>query len=228
MRARGPRWIGMSWLGTRPVPAAMAPVPRRLHGPRRVVLAPWVAATAWTIAAAVLLLLVPAVHAAPRIVITRPHAYQVHQRGVTGRGTIVVRGRAEGFAGPVQVRWAGGAWRTVSGARDGSFVRPPDAEAAGQGTSSCAALASHEIRALRDAVGVGDIYVIAGQSNASGRSRFLFTVRRTRLCSAGLFGNDDRWRRLTDPVDSAGRTGRPCQPGLRRGAARCGRSSLRS
>ena len=51
-------------------------------------------------------------------------------------------------------------------------------------------------------MGVGDIYVIAGQSNASGRGKRLnYAVHP--VLKAGLFGNDDHWGRLVDPTDRA-------------------------
>jgi len=46
----------------------------------------------------------------------------------------------------------------------------------------------------------GDVYVIAGQSNASGRGKNLqLSTNR----EAYLFGNDGRWKPLADPVDSS-------------------------
>ena len=44
--------------------------------------------------------------------------------------------------------------------------------------------------------------MIAGQSNASGRSPNLFSYSSPTL-RAAMFGNDDRWKDLRDPVDSA-------------------------
>ena len=60
----------------------------------------------------------------------------------------------------------------------------------------------HDIIISRPYVGIGDIYVVAGQSNASGRGSspnwYTHPVLR-----ATLFGNDDRWEELLDPVDGA-------------------------
>ena len=60
------------------------------------------------------------------------------------------------FAGPLQVRVGRGAWRTVSGARDGSFVVRLAQRRAGQGTIVVRS-ARARVRALREHVGVGDI-----------------------------------------------------------------------
>jgi hypothetical protein len=50
-------------------------------------------------------------------------------------------------------------------------------------------------------VGVGDVFVIAGQSNASGRGYMVYTATHPYLKGA-IFGNDYTWRELSDPVDS--------------------------
>jgi len=55
---------------------------------------------------------------------------------------------------------------------------------------------------IRPCVGIGDVFVIAGQSNASGRSPSL-SVAEHPVLTACVFGNDDRWGELEDPVDSA-------------------------
>ena len=139
--------------------------------------------------------------AAPRIIVSTPRDYQVVQRTARGLGTITVRGKGRGFGGPVQVRWGDGPWRTVPRARNGSFTGSLTAQPAGQATLYVRSARRRHVRAARLHVGVGDIYVIAGQSNASGRSPTLFSCTGTVL-RATEFGNDYRWHRLTDPVDS--------------------------
>jgi hypothetical protein len=50
-------------------------------------------------------------------------------------------------------------------------------------------------------VGIGDVLVIAGQSNASGRGTNSQSYSHATL-KASLFGNDYTWRELADPTDS--------------------------
>lgn len=50
-------------------------------------------------------------------------------------------------------------------------------------------------------VGIGDLFVVAGQSNASGRATNYQTYSHPTL-KAGLFGNDYQWVELADPTDS--------------------------
>jgi hypothetical protein len=133
--------------------------------------------------------------------VTTPRPYQVVQRGPAGTADLLVKGVAHGVGTRVQVRWAGGAWVGGRVAANGSFKVVLRRRAAGQGTLVVRSVSDPSISRSVRFVGVGDIYVIAGQSNASGRgiseSRSLHATMR-----AGLFGNDDAWRELRDPVDS--------------------------
>jgi len=139
--------------------------------------------------------------AAPRIVISAPLDYQLVQRDAAGLGTITVRGKGRGFGGPVQVRWGDGTWRTMRRKDNGSFSGTLTSQPAGQATLYVRSARRRHVRATRLHVGVGDIYVVAGQSNASGRSPTLFACDDPVL-RATEFGNDYRWHRLADPVDS--------------------------
>ena len=84
---------------------------------------------------------------------------------------------------------------------NGSFKAVLADRPAGQGTLVVrSATYTSSSRSVRF-VGVGDVYVIAGQSNASGRG-ILSSRSSNPVLRAGLFGNDDRWQELRDPVDS--------------------------
>ena len=138
--------------------------------------------------------------AAPRIVIHAPRAWQVIQRDATGRADIVVRGRCIGVDGKVRVSWSG--YRTtVRCGRAGRFTALLHDVPAGQATLRVRSAQSPAVVCALEDVGVGDLYVIAGQSNASGRSPYLFSYS-SRTLHAAMFGNDFRWQELRDPVDS--------------------------
>ena len=139
--------------------------------------------------------------AAPHIVVSTPHAWQVVQRDARGRADIVVSGRCIGLDGSVRVSW-GDRRTTARCDRAGRFTARLESVAAGQATLRVRSALRPEVACSRRDVGVGDIYVIAGQSNASGRSRTLFSYTST-TWRAAMFGNDYRWQELRDPVDSA-------------------------
>jgi hypothetical protein len=137
----------------------------------------------------------------PAIRLDSPRAYQVIQRDAHGHASISVRGRCTGFDGRVRVRWGDGPWLRLRAGRDGAFSVRLDVAGPGQAPVQVASMSLPSVTATRAFVGVGDVYVIAGQSNASGRGRTL-SVAKHPVLKAGLFGNDYRWHRLTDPVDS--------------------------
>lgn len=139
--------------------------------------------------------------APPAVTLTSPHTFQVFQRTSARSGGIFVAGRLRRLRGAVQVRWGHRPWRTVPCDAKGRFHVRLYRQPVGQATLYVRSQRRHAVWAQRKLVSVGDIYVIAGQSNASGRSP------RLSVCSwggivPGMFANDDRWRRLRDPVDS--------------------------
>lgn len=137
----------------------------------------------------------------PSLRLDSPRAHQVVQRDARGHAAITVRGRCAGFDGRLRVRWGDGRWVGLRTGRDGAFSVRLEAPGPGQAPLEVASLSIPSLSVTRDCVGVGDIYVVAGQSNASGRGPHL-SIAEHPVLVAGLFGNDDRWRRLTDPVDS--------------------------
>jgi sialate O-acetylesterase len=144
----------------------------------------------------------PTAWAGGRVTLTSPRPYQVFQRDVAGHGDIVVAGRGTGFVGPVQVRWGDGEWLTVPRRGDGRFSAVLTHRAAGQKTVTVRPALSPSCAASVHFIGVGDIFVIAGQSNAVGLSDTFFKYRDPTL-RAALFGNDYHWGDLRDPTDSA-------------------------
>jgi hypothetical protein len=138
--------------------------------------------------------------AAPRVIIRTPRAWQVVQRDTGGRADIVVSGRCIGVGGRVRVSW-GGHRTTARCDRRGRFTARLEDLAAGQDTLWVRSAQDPGVACSVADVGIGDIYVIAGQSNASGRSPYLFSCS-SPVLHAAMFGNDYRWQELRDPVDS--------------------------
>jgi hypothetical protein len=135
-----------------------------------------------------------------RIVLRSPRAWQVVQRGPGGTGDLVVSGRLIGVGGGVRVAW-GERRLWIRCDRSGRFRALLEDLPAGQSALEVRSARDPAVVCRRECVGIGDIYVIAGQSNASGRSRQRFAYAST-TWRAALFGNDDRWRELRDPVDA--------------------------
>ncbi|HEX3052698.1 MAG TPA: sialate O-acetylesterase [Aggregatilineaceae bacterium] len=133
------------------------------------------------------------------VVISNPGPYAVVQRDVTDHADIDITGVIN-INGPVDVeaRWNGGEWTTIDTDVTRAFSGTLASLTAGQGDL--------EIRVAGAAtktlsyVGIGDVFVIAGQSNAVqlGANNQVYSHASLK---AGMFGNDYRWRELTDPID---------------------------
>jgi Carbohydrate esterase, sialic acid-specific acetylesterase len=152
------------------------------------------------VACLLILIVVPGQSRAASISISSPVAWQVVQRGSDGTADIIVTGRLAGQRGGVEARWHGGPW-TLGKRRNGAFRVVLRAQPAGQGTLVVRSVIRPGLVARHPLVGVGDVYVIAGQSNASGRAGRWYDDHVPGL-RAAMFGNDYRWQDLHDPVDS--------------------------
>lgn len=138
---------------------------------------------------------------APRnLEVTTPEQSRVFQRTGT-TGDITITGTVNNAAASVEARWGGGSWTTIASSVLGAFSGSLTGETEGQETL--------EVRIVSDAastrtiknVGIGDVFIIAGQSNGSGRGSNNQAFTGAPLGS--LYGNDYHWRQLVDPTDSS-------------------------
>lgn len=114
---------------------------------------------------------------------------------ITIAGTIPYQGAYD-----VEARWNGGAWTDIDTGAVGSFSGTLSAQAEGQGTLEVRVKDYPAQIASAAHVGVGDVFVIAGQSNASGRGTNNQSYSHATL-KAGLLGNDYVWGEMIDPTD---------------------------
>ncbi|MGO8684193.1 MAG: sialate O-acetylesterase [Thermoleophilia bacterium] len=162
----------------------------------------------WTAFVVVALLVIVALWSAAAAAATVPHlklsspcSYQVFQRNAVSRGAIRVTATAVGVSGQVEASWRGGAWVIVSRISHGGFAGWLYGQPAGQGTLSVRSVSHPQVQTFCRLVGVGDIFVIAGQSNACGEAKVLFSYSNPTVM-ASEFATDYRWQKLTDPTDS--------------------------
>lgn len=134
---------------------------------------------------------------------TSLHAYQVVQRNASNEADLTVSGTIlTAGAHDVEARWNGGAWTVIDDAATGTFSGTLAAQSAGQGTLEVrlADLPLNIEQILN--VGIGDVFICAGQSNMSGRGTNNQAYSHATL-KAALFGNNYAWKELSDPYDSA-------------------------
>ena len=160
-------------------------------------------------AALLLLILVPSAAMAEQISLVSPLDWQVFQRANRLHGKVLVQGRAPGSE-KVEVRFTGqsiagnlpGKWGKVKTNHDGSFRTKIDV--ASGGWYSCEVRATVKDAALSSVsvghVGVGEVFVVVGQSNATnwGSER--------QKPSSGMVSaasDDGRWQPADDPQPGA-------------------------
>ena len=140
---------------------------------------------------------------AAQVEIITPESYEIIQRSGT-TADIDVTGTYVGTPTAIEARFNGGAWATIDATpTGGTFSGTLSSQAEGQGPL--------EVRFTNDAgaidtaqyVGIGDVFVIAGQSNASGRGDNNQTYSHASL-KAGLFDNTYHWGELLDETDGSG------------------------
>ena len=130
--------------------------------------------------------------------ITSPVSQQVAQRSSAGGGSIPISGTTNSTA-TIEARFNGGAWATIATGVSGAWSGTLTGQTPGQGV-----LEVRRIDTLYTVtipyVGLGDIFIVAGQSNASGRGTSAQVYSGTPR--ATLFGNDYLWKELRDATDS--------------------------
>jgi hypothetical protein len=136
------------------------------------------------------------------IVITTPVSYRVFQRSGT-TGSIAITGTYTGSPTAIEASFNGGTYLTiVASPSGGTYSGTLSGQTQGQGTLTVRFTNDINTFATVDYIGIGDIFIIAGQSNAVGQMSDYRPYYHPTL-KAGLFGNDYTWKELVDPVDDA-------------------------
>jgi carbohydrate esterase-like sialic acid-specific acetylesterase len=136
-----------------------------------------------------------------RLTIQSPLAYETWQRDSSGHADLQVVGAYVGAPTGIEASWNGGPWILLDGAPiGGRYSGKLPGQSAGQGTLAVRFLNEPAVSASVPYVGIGDVFVIAGQSNATGHGTHDQVYAHPTL-KAALFGNDDHWKELHDPTD---------------------------
>lgn len=136
------------------------------------------------------------------ITISTPVQYQVFQRGAGNLGDVRITGTYTGSPTAIRARLAGGPWQTIAfyptgGVYAGYLFSQPG----GQGTLEVSFTNNTSVTASVANIGVGEIFIIAGQSNAVGMTAGNQSWSHASLTAVN-FANDYTWKVLADPVDS--------------------------
>jgi hypothetical protein len=139
----------------------------------------------------------------PDLTLTSPSLFQVFQRSGT-TGTITVTGSVTNGPWDIFALYGNSPATTIglgiSGAFSGSLTGRPQ----GQTTFTLQMQKAGVLLQARDVqwVGIGDVFVIGGQSNAVGHANNLQTYSNPQGIKAGLYDrNTNSWKELVDPTD---------------------------
>ncbi|MAZ40893.1 hypothetical protein CL654_02150 [bacterium] len=145
----------------------------------------------------------PSFSYAQTVTITSPVPYQVFQRDGSDQADIPISGTYTGSPAAIEARFNGGSWTTIDASPSGgAFTGTTTNQTAGQGTLEVRFTDDTDTSNSTTTIGIGDIFVIAGQSNGVGKGDNNQSYSHSTL-AASLFGNDDNWKELTDPTDDS-------------------------
>ncbi len=137
------------------------------------------------------------------LTITNPVAYKVFQRNGSNQANITLNGTYTGSPTSIEARWNGGSWTTIDATPSGgTYSATLSNQSGGQGALEVRFSNATSITASQNYIGVGDVYVIAGDSNASGVGSNLQTYSHATL-KAAMYKNYNGWGELVDPTDSS-------------------------
>lgn len=134
------------------------------------------------------------------VVVSSPAQYEVVQRSGT-TGDIAISGTISGSGSyDIEARFNGGSWATIDTNASSTFSGTLSAQTNGQGTLEVRTKPDGVINQVAD-VGVGDVYVIMGQSNAAGAVNGYQSYSHASL-KATLLAKDYNWKNCADPTHS--------------------------
>lgn len=131
--------------------------------------------------------------------INSPSANYTYQRNVSDQSDITIRGRYAGVAPTtVEARFNGGTWTEIDASPSGlAFSGTLSAQAAGQGALEVRASDDTSVNDSISDVGIGDVFILGGQSNSDGRGTNLQSYSHATL-NAKKYKTS--WVECTDPV----------------------------
>lgn len=137
------------------------------------------------------------------ITIDSPSSYQVFQRDGSDQADIVISGTYAGSPTAIEASWNGGSYATIDASpAGGAFSGSLSAQAVGQGTLSVRFTNQTTVIDTADFVGIGDVFIVAGQSNGEGHATNHQIYSHASLKASMFREGAGAWQELDDPSDS--------------------------
>ena len=140
--------------------------------------------------------------AAEWVRITSPKPYQTFQRDDSGHADIQVNGLCSGNPKFIEARFNGGSWTAIGSPKGNQFSGKLLNQDGGQGALEVRFSDKPTVTFTQNYVGVGEVFLVAGQSNAEGRITAPQSYSHPRL-RASVYDQTIGWRDGYDPTDSS-------------------------
>lgn len=139
-----------------------------------------------------------------------PQPYTLFQRDATGQGAVHIRGSFPADERPerVEARFGGRAWQMVDSKPGPDRFDGTIPAAVGQGLLEVRGAGGSHLAASVPCVGVGDLFLITGQSNADGRGVEMVALDPTNPY-VGVKYSGNEWSEGCDPSSSDGKHSSP-------------------
>lgn len=136
------------------------------------------------------------------IAMTAPVDYQLYQRA-SGTASVTISGTYTGTPATIEYSTDGSTWDTLDGSPTGGTFSQAVSIAEGQYTVSVRFSDDTGTTDSAAFVGVGDAFIVAGQSNAEGRLDNAQSYTHASLKARAFDETDTAWRDCTDPTDDS-------------------------
>jgi len=137
------------------------------------------------------------------LTIDNPDAFQVIQRDKNNQADIFISGKYTGSPTTIEASWDSQPYVVIDKTpTEGVFKGYLRKQNVGQGTLKVRFSNKTGVYDYKKYVGIGDIFVISGQSNASGRGDNNQKYYSDNI-KASMFGNNNKWSELKDPTDNS-------------------------
>ncbi len=148
--------------------------------------------------------------AAADLLVEYPTPFTLVQRDTDKTGVITVKGKIPGGqrAEKVEARFNGGEWQEVKTLAAGTAFAGGITGQTGQGALEVRTVGGAESQGRVETVGVGDLFLIAGQSNADGRGAAMVEMNPENPY-IGVKYNQGKWSKGGDPSSNEGPTASP-------------------
>jgi hypothetical protein len=141
--------------------------------------------------------------------ITYPGRYVVFQRHNQTTGEIIIHGNYTGTPSSIQAQFNNQGFNTIVLNPSNNLFTGRLNATVGNGTLTIRFSDNASISYNQVDIGVGDIFVISGQSNAEGRANNAQSLSSSNQYLATVYREDDVWKLANDPIDTNTDIGSP-------------------